>query len=367
MSTSSQSWPRFTDADIVAARPPRKAHDPFRPQAFFVEQEHSAAGTVDDVATLFLTNRECPFRCLMCDLWQQTLPERVSVGAIPAQIDFALAHLGMSLQSLGDTAGGRGWSASRSPGELDSMPTEASRWTSPGHPDIQHIKLYNSGNFFDPQAIPPDDYVPIAERVRNFETVIVENHPRLCRDVCLKFRDLLQQPDGHARLEIALGLETIHPQVLERLNKRMSLADVERATAFLRQHEIAMRAFILLRPPFLSEDEGIEWCLRSVEFAFDYGITCCSIIPVRSGNGIMEQLQTDGWFSPPSLEAVETTFDEALNRAAGRGRVFLDTWGLHPAESKIKNPKSKFLAQRHARLQQMNLQQCILRRIANHD
>ena len=26
-----------------------------------------------DVATLFLTNRECPFRCLMCDLWKNTL------------------------------------------------------------------------------------------------------------------------------------------------------------------------------------------------------------------------------------------------------------------------------------------------------
>src|SRR5689334_2038616 len=72
---SRDAWPQFGDAEILAARPGRKEHDPFRPQGFFLEQEYSRAGTVDDVATLLLTNRECPFRCLMCDLWQGTLVE----------------------------------------------------------------------------------------------------------------------------------------------------------------------------------------------------------------------------------------------------------------------------------------------------
>lgn len=363
MSTASLPWPYFSDAEIIAARPPRTSHDPLRPQAFFIEQEHSAAGTVDDVATLFLTNKECPFRCLMCDLWKGTLVESVPVGAIPAQIDFALDQLGTSLPNTG----GQGWRVSRSPGEHLESTTGASLRPSPGHSQVRHIKLYNSGNFFDPQAIPVADYGPIADRVRNFETVIVENHPRLCRDDCLQFRDLLQQNAGRATLEIALGLETVHPQVLERLNKRMTLADVERATKFLQQHGIAMRAFILLRPPFLSEEQGIEWCLRSVEFAFEHGITCCSIIPVRAGNGIMDKLQTEGQFAPPSLAAVETVFDEALAIATGRGRVFLDTWGLEPSQSTIMNPESKILDLRHNRLQQMNLLQRILPRVSDHD
>ena len=32
-----------------------------------------------------------------------------------------------------------------------------------------------------------------------------------------------------------------------------------------------MRAFILVRPPFLSEDEGLEWAKRSLDFAFAAG------------------------------------------------------------------------------------------------
>lgn len=145
--------------------------------------------------------------------------------------------------------------------------------------------------FFDRQAIPPEDFPAIAARVRGFETVIVENHPLLCGDDCLRFRDLLQPS---VDLEIAIGLETVHPDVLPRLNKRMRLDDFARAVKFLRGAGIHVRAFILLRPPFLSETEGIEWALRSIDFAFDCGVRCCSVIPTRGGNGIMEQWPRQG-------------------------------------------------------------------------
>jgi hypothetical protein len=215
----------------------------------------------------------------MCDLWKNTTDERVPIGAIPEQIDFALSQL----------------------------------------PTAKHIKLYNSGNFFDRQAIPREDYAEIARCVASFETVIVENHPKLCGDDCLRFRDLLA-----GKLEIALGLETIHPDVLPRLNKQMTTDDFQRAIRFLSANGIATRAFILLRPPFLSETEGVDWAVRSMEFAFDAGVQCCSVIPTRDGNGAMEQLHADGTFAPPTLRSLETVLAEGL--AMGRGRVFVDLW-----------------------------------------
>src|SRR5690606_4629594 len=81
------------DAAIVAARPRRNAVSPWEPYAHCVEDECGPGGVVEPVATLFLTNRECPFRCVMCDLWKNTLTERVPPGAIPAQIDHALSRL----------------------------------------------------------------------------------------------------------------------------------------------------------------------------------------------------------------------------------------------------------------------------------
>ncbi|MCA9056229.1 MAG: radical SAM protein, partial [Planctomycetaceae bacterium] len=139
--------PRFDDQAIIAARPARNLVSPWQPYHSLVEDERTADGTVEPVGTIFLTNRECPFHCLMCDLWKNTLTERVPTGAIPAQIDAALAAL----------------------------------------PPVRHVKLYNSGNFFDAQAIPPEDHAAIASRLHGMRTVIVENHPRLCGDVCGEF------------------------------------------------------------------------------------------------------------------------------------------------------------------------------------
>jgi radical SAM enzyme (TIGR01210 family) len=236
----------------------------------------------------------------------------VPAGAIPAQIDYALARL----------------------------------------PPAEQIKLYNSGNFFDPLAIPRGDHAAIAERVRGFTNVIVENHPKMCGDECLRFRDRLG-----TRLEVALGLETVHPQVLAALHKRMTLADFDRAVEFLLAGSIAVRAFILLRPPLLSEEEGREWALASVEHAFRLGIGCCSIIPTRVGNGIMEQLERQGHFEPPRLASLEAVLEEGIS--LGRGRLFVDLWDAERLASCARcGPR------RIERLREMNLAQQVLPRIA---
>lgn len=302
----------YSDREIVASRPAKNPVDPERPYAFFVEPECSAAGRIEDVATVFLTNRECPYRCLMCDLWQNTTDTRVPPGAIPRQIERALAQL----------------------------------------PPARQIKLYNSGNFFDAQAIPRDDFPAIARRVAGFANVVVENHPRLCGSACVDFRHLLT-----ADLELALGLETIHPDVLPALNKQMTKDDFARAVEFLLRNGIAVRAFVLLKPPYLSEAEGIEWALRSIEFAFELGVGCCSVIPTRSGNGIMQQLESRGQFCPPTLASLEATLEQGLGLA--RGRVFADLWEV---ERLAECPRCR--TARADRLRKMNLAQQVLPRIA---
>jgi radical SAM enzyme (TIGR01210 family) len=179
------------------------------------EEERAESSDVISVATIFLTNRECPWRCLMCDLWKNTLTDSVSLGDIPAQIDYALAGLGaraaLSAPGSMSEGGGEGCPCSDAPSQ---------------------IKLYNSGSFFDPRAIPTEDHPAIAERLRGFKRVIVECHPALVGESAVKFRGLL---DG-AKLEIAMGLETVHPEVLPRLNKRMTLNQFTRAAAFLQAH-----------------------------------------------------------------------------------------------------------------------------------
>ena len=292
---------------IVERRPQRAALNPWQPYAFSVEEERSASGECVPVATIFLTNRECPWRCLMCDLWRNTLLEEVPGGAIPAQIDYALARL----------------------------------------PPAREIKLYNSGSFFDHHAIPVNDYAAIASRMSSFERVIVESHPALVEGA-LNFRDLLA-----GRLEVAMGLETAHPDVLARLNKRMTLEQFSEAAEWLRKHEIDLRIFILIKPPFMDEAEALEWAERSLDFAFDCGATAVSLIATRGGNGAMDELHRNGEFSPPRLKTIEAAARYGLSLR--RGRVFIDLWDLQTSRT-----CQRCYADRVSRLGEMNLRQVLL-------
>jgi radical SAM enzyme (TIGR01210 family) len=245
------------------------------------EEEVGEDSNPVSTVTLFLTNKECPYRCLMCDLWQNTLDESIPSGAISEQIRYALAHL----------------------------------------PEARQIKLYNAGSFFDPKAIPTEDYAEIAQTVLGFERVIVECHPRLIGPRTLRFRELLA-----GRLEVAIGLETVHSGVLERLNKRFTVEDFEKAVDVLRKHDISLRVFLLLRPPFMTEGEGIFWAQRTLDVAFDAGAGICCIIPTRGGNGAMEALADVGEYAPPSLDSLEQVFAYGLQKK--RGRVVADLWDV---------------------------------------
>jgi radical SAM enzyme (TIGR01210 family) len=278
--------PNFTDptAWVVARRDAKAPADPWRPHGFFLERERSADGNLVESACVLLTGRECPWRCLMCDLWEHTLDVPTPPGAIPAQVTYAFSALGAS---------------------------------------PPQVKLYNSGSFFDPSAVPVTDYPDIAGRLRFARNVVVESHPRLVGEKVLRFRDLL--PGG---LEVAMGLETIHPEVLPRLNKRFTPEHFATAASFLTRHGVTVRTFLLVRPPYLGEEDSVEWALRSARFAFACGAGVVTLIPTRTGKGAMESLRKEGLFTPPTLRTIERVADLVLEACRAMGRVFVDLWNL---------------------------------------
>ncbi len=263
----------------------RDGGSPRRPAGFLWESEWQRGGEMAPGLTVFLSNRECPWRCVMCDLWRHAMPGRVEEGDILAQLDEALA--------------------SRGSRRMD--------W----------LKLYNAGSFFDHGAIPPSAYEGIAVRCSGVGQLVVESHPALVGPRIVGFRQRL--PTG-VRLEVAMGLETVHPEAHALLNKRTSPGDFERAAAWLRDAGMDVRLFLLTRPPFLGATAAREWLFRSVDMALDMGGDPVVVIPTRGGNGAMERLQAAGQWEEAPLEWLE---DAVLHgRSRGLGRVLADTWGL---------------------------------------
>lgn len=296
---------------IRSMRGEKSPVDSCLPYGWFNEQELDLQGKIKDVSALLLTNRECPFTCLMCDLWKHTTDETLPPGAIPAQMKYAFEKL------------------------------------SPG----SHLKLFNSGSFFDPKAVPPEDYTQIAFLAREFEQVLVESHTAFIGEKCLEFGRMLK-----GQLQVAIGLETVHPEVLPRLNKGMSLEDFKNSVGLLRSNGISTRAFILLRPPFLSEAEGLEWACRSIDFAFACGVDVCSVIPVRSGNGALDKLALDGYFQEANIHSLERVIEYGIGLK--KGLIFADLWDL---ERFARCPQC--FEARKKRLNQMNLTQELMKQV----
>lgn len=275
--------PSAETSRIRALRPPKERVDPWRPVGVLLEEERGPGGEMEPVLTVFLAGSECPFTCAFCDLWRYTLDQPTPPGALPSQLRLALADEGV-------------------------------RRASP-----RRIKLYNASNFFEPRAVPPEDLPVLADLLRPFAGVTVECHPRLVGDACFEFAGRIP-----GRLEVAMGLETIHPQALPRLNKHAGLADFAGAAGRLRQADIGVRAFVLVGAPFVPAEEGALWAVRSAAWALEQGASVVALIPVRGGNGELERLAASGAFTPPTLRDLEAALEGALR--LGRGVVVADLW-----------------------------------------
>jgi radical SAM enzyme (TIGR01210 family) len=238
---------------------------------------------MERAATVFLAGAECPFTCSFCDLWRWTLDGPTPPGALPAQLSQALESL---------------------------------------TPPLPHrLKLYNASNFFDRRAVPVEDLPRIAELAAPFGAVTVESHANTIGPSTLEFAALLS-----GRLEVAVGLETIHPVAMQHLNKRLELPRFDRAAEFLREHDLDLRVFVLLGAPFVPVQESIEWTVKTAEYAASRGAGRIAIIPVRGGNGELERLEALGDFVPPTLAQLETALERCLTIRSAV--VTADLWDI---------------------------------------
>jgi radical SAM enzyme (TIGR01210 family) len=271
------------DRRIRSLRPPKGPVDPYRAHGSLIEEERRPDARIERALTVFLTGAECPFTCSFCDLWQWTIDGPTPPGALTRQLESVIQAL--------------------------------------DQPVPDRLKLYNASNFFDQRAVPSEDLLGIATLAASFAAVTVESHANTIGSQTLAFA---RQIPG--RLEVAVGLETIHPVAASRLNKRLDLARFDRAARFLLENGIDLRVFVLLGAPYVRAEESVAWTVRTVEYAVERGASVVSIIPVRGGNGEMERLQALGHFAPPTLSQLEDALDRCLQFT--RTVVTADLWDM---------------------------------------
>jgi archaeosine synthase beta-subunit len=178
--------------------------------------------------------------------------------------------------------------------------------------DEPYVKVYTSGSFLDDREVDPESrralVAAFSGKARRF---LFETLPEFATEESL--RPLKVAFAGE--LEVALGLETTDPTVLARyVHKNAPPSEYLGAGERVRAMGLRAKAYLLLKPPYLTEEESIEDVLRSVGEAsgqFD----ALSVNPVHIQNGtVVEWLYRRGRYRPPWLWSVV----EVLRRGAER-------------------------------------------------
>ena len=173
-----------------------------------------------------------------------------------------------------------------------------------------YVKIYTSGSFLDDREVDPESRRAIvgafSGRARR---LLFETLPEFATAERI---DPLRS--GFAgEIEVALGLESTDPTILSRyVHKAESPTEYLATGDRLKSWGARSKAYLLLKPPYLTESESLDDTVRSVAEAAPHFDTL-SVNPVHIQNGtVVEWLFHRGRYRPPWLWSVV----EALRRGS---------------------------------------------------
>ncbi len=188
------------------------------------------------------------------------------------------------------------------------------------------VKIYTSGSFLDPEEIPADarsDILKIIASNEQVREVVLESRPEyLNHTVLSEVRSIL----GDRTIEIGLGLESASDTVRTVcINKAFDIQTFKESLDTAKSHNIGMRAYVLLKPPLLTERDSLLDAIATIRAAQNMGVTTVSLNPVNVQNDtLVEKLWNRGKYRPPWLWSVLEVLREASSMSDGWMRVVCD-------------------------------------------
>ncbi len=168
------------------------------------------------------------------------------------------------------------------------------------------VKIFTSGSFLDDREISPMTRKEMLSRLgedSRVKKVIAETRPEyVTHDKVSESIAALGK-----RFEVAIGLETSNDIIRKDcINKGFSFSDFVRASEVAGQESATVKAYLLLKPPFLSEGVAISDIINSINDAAPYAETISiNLCNVQKGT-LVDEMFERGDYRPPWLwSAVE--------------------------------------------------------------
>lgn len=135
-------------------------------------------------------------------------------------------------------------------------------------------KIYTGGNFLDDHEVFPEAREAILRSAApRYRKVTVETRPEyITRERVGPLVELLAEHDS--KLELAIGLESSSDVVCEQaINKGYGFDAFVQGSRVAHEAGALVKAYLLLKPPFLTEDEAVEDMVSSIRDAAPHADT----------------------------------------------------------------------------------------------
>ena len=266
------------------------SHDPREPTRVWIDEDRTPDG-VSESLTIVLNTGGCRWAraggCTMCGYVAESVDGgSVSHEALLEQLDACLDH--------------------------ERPSTDA---------PCALVKLYTSGSFLDEREVSATTRAAVAETFADRERIVVESLPDFVDP-----KKLTDFTDRGLHTDVAIGLETASDRIRsDCVNKYFDFTDFEAACAAARTADEAapdasagVKAYLLMKPPFLSESEALDDMIESVErcAAVD-GCHTVSMNPCTVQRYTMvDELYFRGGYRPPWLWSVAAVLEQTADEPA---------------------------------------------------
>jgi radical SAM enzyme (TIGR01210 family) len=169
--------------------------------------------------------------------------------------------------------------------------------------DDRVVKIYTSGSFLDPLEMPEEARAKILEDLqsRGIEKLVIESRPEYIT------QNRIEECLSSIKTEFAIGLETANDLIRQKIIRK-GFAFQEFIDAAMTVHDMGgkVKAYLLLKPPFLSEGAAIRDAIISAKAARQHAdILSLNLCNIQRGT-VVERLWEHGEYRPPWLwSAVE--------------------------------------------------------------
>jgi hypothetical protein len=171
--------------------------------------------------------------------------------------------------------------------------------------DYQVLKVFTSGSFFDPDEVPAAARRAVAEAFRG-KVVIAETRPEYVERLALEeFREEIDTGDWARALTVAVGLETTNDAIREKsIDKGFTYADFLGAAGVAHAAGVGVKAYLLMKPPFLTEREARDDMVRSIRDVASVADSISMNLCTVQSRTEVERLWKQHAYRPPYLWSV---------------------------------------------------------------